>query len=162
MANPYVYREPLKGQRGFYNRLSELNRVASRIAADRPQSVSVVGGPRTGKTSLLNYLRDPAQQAQYLGEPSGYVFVCLYLKEERPDNPEAFFSQVQADLRRSGQGDLTPSYSGFSELVKQLMQEGRKLVVFCDDFDQVTLHRGFPVDFFSFMRSIANSNDVGM
>lgn len=161
MNNPYVYREPLKGRAGFYNRISELTRIISRSAADGPQSVSVVGPPRTGKTSLINYLCDPAQRAQDLDDPSRYVYLCLYLREDPPGSPEAFFARMQAALQRSGQGAMGPGYDGFLALVEQLMQEGRKLVLFLDDFDQVTLHRGFPLDFFSFMRSIANSNDVG-
>ena len=161
MHNPYVYKEPLKGRAGFFNRLSEYMRIISRSAADSPQSVSVVGGPRMGKTSLLNYLCDPAQRARYLNDPLRYVFLCLYLKEKPPDSPEAFFSQMRAALQDCGQGTMVPTYDGFVALVEQLMQEGRKLVIFCDDFDQVTLHPGFPLDFFSFLRAIANSNDVG-
>lgn len=161
MNNPYVYREPLKGRAGFYNRVSELTRIISRSAADGPQSVSVVGPPRTGKTSLINYLCDPAQRAQDLDDPSRYVYLCLYLKDEPPGSPEAFFARMQAALQGSGQGAMEPTSEGFRALVEQLMQEGRKLVLFLDDFDQVTLHQGFPLDFFSFMRAIANSNDVG-
>lgn len=161
MNNPYLYREPLKGQSGFYNRASEITRIASRIAADRPQSVSVVGGPRTGKTSIINCLCDPAKQEQYLEDPSRYLYLCLCLKEHTPTSPEAFFRLLQVALQNKGQGAMAPNYEGFSDFVKKLMQEGKKLVIFFDDFDQVTLHQGFPIDFFSFMRSIANSNDVG-
>ena len=56
---------------------------------------------------------------------------------------------------------MEPNYDGFNDLVKQLMQEEKKLVVFCDDFGVVTQHQNFPLDFFSFMRSLANSHDLG-
>ena len=161
MANPYVYEKPLKGQEGFYNRASEITRISSRIAAERPQSVSIVGGPRMGKTSLLNLLGDPTVQSGYLDDPSQYVCPHLFLKEQPVSNPEAFFAQLGAALQACGQEGMKPTYEGFNDLVKQLMQEGRKLVVFLDDFGLVTQNPGFPVDFFSFMRSMANSNDVG-
>ena len=41
------------------------------------------------------------------------------------------------------------------------MQAGRKLVLFLDDFGFVTQNESYPLDFFSFMRSVANSHDVG-
>lgn len=160
MVNPYVYQEPLKGRAGFFGRHSELMRVSSRIAADRPQSVSVVGAPLTGKTSMLNWLNDPAAQAEYLDDPAQYVFLFLGLRTQSPGNPQTFFAQLDAALRQGGHGDMAHSYQGFDGLVRRLMQEGRKLVVFCDDFELVTSNQGFPLDFFSFMRSIANSNNV--
>lgn len=161
MVNPYSYQAPLKGRAGFFGRHSELMRISSRIAADRPQSVSVVGAPLTGKTSMLNWLTDPAAQAEYLDDPAQYVFLFLGLRAQTPDTPQTFFAQLDAALRQGGHGDMAPTYNGFDGLVRRLMQEGRKLVVFCDDFELVTSNRGFPLEFFSFMRSVANSNDVG-
>jgi len=60
MTNPYVYAQPIQGRDGFYGRASELTRISSRIAAETPQSVCVVGEPKSGKTSLINFLCDPA------------------------------------------------------------------------------------------------------
>lgn len=157
MTNPYVYQEPLQGRQGFYNRVSELVRASSRITADRPQSVAIVGGPRTGKTSLLRRLCDPSD----LAEPARYVLLYLGLKAASPRHPDAFFAQVDLNLRQAGHAGMAPGYDGFNQLVKQLMQEGRKLVLFCDDFDLVTRNPRFSVDFFSFLRSVANSHDVG-
>ena len=102
MTNPYVYNEPLNGQEGFCNRASEITRISSRIAADRPQSVSIVGQQRMGKTSLLNLLCDPAAQAEYLDDPAQYVILCLKLKEQPPDNPEAFFAHMETTLQACG------------------------------------------------------------
>lgn len=161
MVNPYSYKAPLKGRAGFFGRHSELMRVSSRVAAGRPQSVSVVGAPLTGKTSMLNWLNDPAAQAEYLDDPAQYVFLFLGLRAHAPDTPQTFFAQLGAALQQGGHGDMVPTYKGFDGLVRRLMQEGRKLVVFLDDFELVTSNRGFPLEFFSFMRSVANSSDVG-
>jgi serine/threonine-protein kinase len=161
MANPYVYQTPIVGRAGFFGRHSELTRISSRIAADRPQSVSVVGTPRSGKTSMLNWLNDAGSRAEYLGDPAQYVFLFLRLRAQPPGDPPSFFAQLDAALRQGSHGGMAATYSGFDGLVRRLMQEGRKLVVCCDDFEQVTANQGFPLDFFSFMRSIANSNNVG-
>ena len=161
MANPYIYKEPLQGKDGFFNRRSELMRIASRVAADRPQSVSVVGEMKVGKTSLLHYLCDPQIMSDYLDDPASYICLFLALSQNTPDHPEAFFARMGAALEEQGELSMAASYDGFSDLVKQLMQNNRKLVLFCDDFGLVTQSSGYPLDFFSFMRSIANSNDVG-
>ena len=161
MANPYIYDRPIADRERFYNRHSEITRIYSRIAAGRPQSVSIVGQPRTGKTSLLNWLCDPASQADYLHDPALYVYLLLSLKETPPDHPEAFFAQVDEALRKTGQGAMAPTYDGFRNLVERLMGEGKKWVLFCDDFHVVTQNPAFPLDFFSFLRSVANNNDVG-
>ncbi len=159
--NPYVHRRPVTGSAGFFNRTSEIRRISSRVAADRPQSVSIVGEPGIGKTSLLNWLCDPTSQAEYLDNPASYVTLLLSLGTESPQSPEAFFSLVKEVLESTDGGTMAPSYGGFNELVKLLMQEQRKLVLFCDDFGVITQNRNFPLDFFSFMRSLANSNDIG-
>jgi serine/threonine-protein kinase len=161
MENPFVYKEPLRGKEGFCNRASEITRIASRMAAERPQSVSVVGELRSGKTSLFRYLCDPQVQAEYLEDPGQCVLLFLDLKSRPPDGPPAFFERLDRALREAGQEGMKSGYDGFGDRVKKLMQEGRKLVLLLDDFGLVTRHSGFPIDFFSFMRSIANSNDVG-
>ena len=161
MDSPYVHRHPIAGNAGFYNRTSEIMRISSRVAANRPQSVSIVGEPGIGKTSLLNWLCDPVSQEKYLDNPESYVTLLLGLGSEPPENPDVFFAQVRAALESSNKGTMEPSYDGFNDLVKLLMQEERKLVLFCDDFGVVTQHPNFPLDFFSFMRSLANSNDLG-
>ena len=73
MPNPYSYEGAIQGAEGFRNRASEITRITSRIAAERPQSVSVVGSGRSGKSSLVNYLLDPSVQAEYLDDPSQYL-----------------------------------------------------------------------------------------
>ena len=161
MSNPYVFKEPIQGKRGFHNRTSELTRLSSRMAAERPQSVSVVGGLRAGKTSLVNMLCDPESQADYLDDVNRHIILRLRLAYDTPNSPLDFFKRLDAALRYAGDVSMEPTYDGFSGVVKKLMQEGRKLVLCMDDFGEVTRNDGFPIDFFSFMRSIANSNDVG-
>ena len=125
MSNPYVYDRALTGREGFHNRSSELMRICSRVTADRPQSVSVVGAPQTGKTSLLNYLLDLETRSEALENPDEYIFLVLSLAEETPDTPEAFFRLLASRVSAGGHGDMEASHDGFSELVKRLMAEGR-------------------------------------
>jgi serine/threonine-protein kinase len=161
MANPYEYRGPIRDPARFFNRTAEIMRVSSRIITERPQSVSIVGAPRTGKTSLLNWLCDPGSRATYLREPDRYVYLLVCLEDDPPASPEAFFARFQAVAQRDAGIAMGPTFDGLNELVKGLMQEGRRLVVFLDDFGLVTSNTAFTLDFFSFMRSMANSHEVG-
>ena len=133
----------------------------SRIAAERPQSVSVVGPTQTGKSSLINCLFDLAAQEEYLDDPSMYVLLPLRMQYDTPATPEAFFERVRLALGYAGVERMSPDYDGFSDVVCNLMSEERRMILFLDDFGEVTKNEGFPFDFFSFMRSIANSYDVG-
>ncbi len=152
---------PLAGASGFCNRNSEIMRITSRIAAERPQSVSIVGEPKSGKTSLLHWLGAPQCQAKYLDDPGSFVFLRLDLASAPPRDPDAFFALLVDAWRDRGEGSIEPSYDGIADWVRRLMQEGRRLVVLLDDFGRVTASAAFPVGFFSFLRSIANGSDVG-
>ena len=72
--NPYTNRVMINNKRFFFNRFSEIERIFSRIGGERPQSVSVVGKRKIGKSSLLFHVftEEIAQESfsatgQYLG-----------------------------------------------------------------------------------------------
>ncbi len=161
MSNPYQFDRPIEEPAGFFNRTSELTRIASRIAAERPQSVSVVGPACSGKTSLVNWLCHPEAQKQYLDDPARYLLIRMRLGFDPPETPIAFFERVNRALIWHEEEEIEATYDGFDGLVRRVMKQERKLIVFLDDFGLVTRNAGFPLDFFSFMRSLANSHDVG-
>ncbi|HOT02427.1 MAG TPA: ATP-binding protein, partial [Acidobacteriota bacterium] len=57
--NPYLDRVAIRDIHRFFGRRREVTRIFSRIGAARPQSVSVVGERRIGKSSLLNHIASP-------------------------------------------------------------------------------------------------------
>ncbi|HSE99153.1 MAG TPA: ATP-binding protein, partial [Blastocatellia bacterium] len=57
--NPYLNRVAIKDPRQFFGRSREVSKIFSRIGASRPQSISVVGERRIGKSSLLYYINHP-------------------------------------------------------------------------------------------------------
>jgi len=161
MKTPYQYTTPISSPDQFFNRSSEITRITSRIAAERPQSVSIVGGPRMGKTSIVNYLCHPDVQAQYLDDPTKNLLLHLDLNKLKPETPEQFFQCIAQALSKLSGETMDCTFDGFNAQVKKFMQDRLKLVLFMDDFGLVTQQSGFPLEFFSFMRSVANSNDVG-
>lgn len=159
ITNPYMYDRPLRREQ-FTNRRTEIVWIASRLTATHPQSVSIVGEPGMGKTSLVSWLSHEASRGDYLDDPARYVSLLLSLKDHPVGHPDAFFARVREALETTGYGPMTPSMEGFRSAVKRLMEDRKKVVVFCDDFEEITTNPAFPVEFFAFLRSIANTHDV--
>src|SRR5262245_11973833 len=99
VPNPYLNRTAIKDDRGFFGRRRELSTIFSRIDAAEPQSVSIVGERRIGKSSLLRALLRRRQL--FLRRPDEYVFVYLDLHETAHTGVTEFFSAVVNELNRS-------------------------------------------------------------
>ena len=161
MDNPYRHHDQITEPERFYGRKGIITRIYSRIGVDRPQSMSIVGEPKIGKSSLLQILYHEQTKRDYLDDPDSCLYISMPLKEEHLDGPQAFF-QVVLDRVRNQTSALAdtmaePSYDGFGRLVEALESSERKLILFMDDFNMATQDKRFPLEFFSFLRSIANN-----
>ena len=72
MNNPFNFGSPVSPQ-GLYGRRYELRRIAGRIM-QHGQSSAIIGEPRTGKTSLLNYLVSSAGGEKLFGDVRNRIF----------------------------------------------------------------------------------------
>jgi serine/threonine-protein kinase len=149
--------------------------VQQRIYADRPQCVSVVGDPKIGKTTFLDWLDETARNADPV-PPAGTRFVRLDLTGTAADSPSVFLRAVLENLRATPAGGEEPSarmsaipgptdasprtYAALESEVQSLAQTGGRLILLLDDFDRVTASQAFPPTFFSFLRSLANNFPV--
>ncbi|HEY7544350.1 MAG TPA: ATP-binding protein, partial [Blastocatellia bacterium] len=79
-SNPYLNRVAIKDPRQFFGRAREVSKIFSRIGASRPQSISVVGERRIGKSSLLQYINNPEVRLRHLDRPASFVFVFIDLQ----------------------------------------------------------------------------------
>ena len=77
--NPYLNRMAIKDTRNFFGRRQEIATIMSRIGAGDPQSVSIIGERKIGKSSLLRALF--TQNEAYLGRRDEYVFIYSDLQE---------------------------------------------------------------------------------
>jgi eukaryotic-like serine/threonine-protein kinase len=163
MKNPYLNRVAIRDINQFYGRRKEIARIFSRLGASRPQSVSIVGERRIGKSSLLNYIYSPVVRGEQLDSVNNYIFIFMDLQQKRYETIEAFFTDfleliVQAvaePLPLRGQ-----DFDGVRKVFAELHRRGRKLIVLLDEFDVITANQAFNLDFFSFLRSAANNYDL--
>src|SRR5215468_7640113 len=95
-VNPYLNRTAIKDDRGFFGRSRELATIFSRIDAGEPQSVSIVGERRIGKSSLLRAVS--RRKERLLRRPDEFVFAYLDLHEKVHGDTSHFFAALIEEL----------------------------------------------------------------
>ncbi|HWP45061.1 MAG TPA: protein kinase [Blastocatellia bacterium] len=164
LPNPYLNRVAIKDPRQFFGRSREVSKIFSRIGASRPQSISVVGERRIGKSSLLYYINHPDVRARMLDRAESYAFIFIDLQQKRRLTLTEFFKELFALIAKEiGDESVTglePAFDSVRAVLERFRSDGRKLVVLFDEFDAITTNRAFDLEFYSFLRSIANNYDV--
>jgi serine/threonine-protein kinase len=163
-TNPYLNRVAIKNPAHFYGRKREVSKIFSRIGASRPQSISVVGDRRIGKSSLLNFIANREVRERFLERPDSYIFAFVDLQQKRRLTAKEFFKELFTIVTRET-GDKTiaklePGFDSVRDMLERFRAQGRKLIVLFDEFDAITTNRAFDLEFYSFLRSIANNYDV--
>jgi len=163
--NPYLNRVMIRDPHDFYGRKSEVQRIYARIAAgSRPQSISIVGERRIGKSSLLHYLYHPDNRKKFLTNPETYVFALMDFQEERMAALKDFFAAIfeafAQELGDDFKTSFSPDYQGFRSLVRSLDGRGIRMIVLFDEFEMVTSNKLFDPEFFAFFRSMANKYNI--
>ena len=157
------YQQPVTDIKNFIGRSSLTAKIYSRIGAGRPQSVSIVGDLKIGKTSLLNYLTDSQIMKKYLDNPASYFFVTVSVNENNIQTLEQFVKILSDQISEKSHYPFDTAlsyYDWFKKAAEALTKEGRKLIIFLDDFNLITQNENFPLEFFSFLRSMANNYNV--
>jgi len=161
--NPYLNRVMIQDPGHFYGRRRELSRIFSRIGVERPQSVSVVGERRIGKSSLLFQISVPEVQKEYLSGTSSPIVIFLDFQQMRNIALEDFFAALSAQIRRVDPeiaGSESKSYRAFQQVQERLSERNKQLVLLFDEFDAITSNPVFDRDFYAFLRSVANNAAV--
>ena len=166
LKNPYLNRVMIRNTDDFYGRKSEVKKICARIGASRPQSISIVGERRIGKSSLLHYIYHPENRTKYLQHPNDYLFIFIDFQEKHQIDIPQFLEFIIKSLLRECKKDLDldsnlqPDYQDFKKLVSALDQNSLKIIMIFDEFEVVTKNPNFDMEFFSFFRSIANNFNI--
>ena len=162
--NPYLNRVAIKDPAQFFGRAREVSKIFSRIGSSRPQSISVVGERRIGKSSLLYYINHPQVRARFLDSSDSYTFAFIDLQQKRRLTLTEFFKELFSLIAKEVNDEsithYEPAFDSVRALLENFRRQGRKLVVLFDEFDAITTNRAFDLEFYSFLRSIANNYDV--
>jgi AAA+ ATPase superfamily predicted ATPase len=165
MSNPYLNRVMVKQREGFFGRTNEVRRIYSRLSAIPPGSVSIVGDRKIGKSSLLSHLHSRQSRNKNLEQPEKMVMVFLDLQQQKNMTLETFvkmlLSMVAHELRgRLEISDCDSNLEGVRDMVQRLDENGYRLAILLDEFEAVTTNQNFDLEFFSFLRYLANHYNV--
>src|SRR5262249_15557633 len=101
---------------------------------------------------------------RFLDRADSYAFAFIDLQQKRRLSLTEFFKELFALLgKETGDDSLTrlePSFDALRGVLENFRRDGRKLVVLFDEFDAITTNHAFDLEFYSFLRSIANNYDV--
>jgi hypothetical protein len=163
--NPYLNRVMIKHREDFFGRTQEIKRVYARLNANPPGSISIVGDRKIGKSSLLNHIYTKHNRNLYLEQPEKMVMVFLDLQEQKGMSMESFVRTLlgiaQFELRgRVEVADCSLDLDGIKTLVQRLDAVGFRLAILLDEFEGVTTNANFSLEFFSFLRFLANHYNV--
>ncbi len=159
IKNPYLNRVMIKNIHDFFGRKKELRRIFSRISAYRPQSISIVGIPRIGKSSLLYYISQQEVYKKYIENWDKYLFIMIDLQGKKFEGKDGFFKEAILKIKNSVkelnfEGNLDSE--GFLKIIEKLEKMEFKVILLLDEFESITMNESFGEGFFSFLRSIAN------
>ncbi len=163
-GNPYLNRVMIPHPSMFFGRNSVVKRITSRICAQRPQSVSIVGERRIGKSSLLNYLRNPQTRLQLMEDAERTICLFIDFQQLRTIDEGQFLQLIYGELKKTLKDQiemkLSPDHEGMRFLCEQITQSDYKLVMLFDEFESVTKNERVGAQFYSFLRSLANNYTV--
>jgi serine/threonine-protein kinase len=151
--------------RDFHGRKQEVRRIYARLNATPPGSVSIVGDRKIGKSSLLNYIYMEQNRRTYLEDPKRMIMVFLDFQRERAMTMEAFvgalLTMAQLELRdQITVSDCSRDLDGVKDLVERLHKKGFRLLILLDEFDCITTNSNFDLEFFAFLRYLANHYNI--
>ena len=163
--NPYLNRVMIQNPREFFGRRREVRRIYSRIDASHPQSISVVGDRRIGKSSLLNFVHSKSNRRQHMTTAADTIFVYLDFQGKAdfdvPKFIDYLFNSMAVETGdKTCFRDCDRTLDELKNVIEKMHGQGKRMIVMMDEFECITSNDNFEAQFFSFLRSLANSYRV--
>lgn len=136
-GNPFNFGSPVSPDR-FYGRRDVLNHIGNRIGARTAQSVNLIGLRRSGKTSVLRYVR--SRLNEFCVEAQKPVLVSLDLQNQRFHTPDGLVEGLRRGIKEKtgeapweSEGDAWDIQDG----LEGLRDRGFRLIVLLDEFEAI-------------------------
>lgn len=108
-ASPFITGAPITQPRYFFGREKELKRLFNLLKCHPLQNAAIIGKKRSGKTSLLHYLKNitttPAEQlrlgqkSDWLPHPENYRWIFVDLQDARMQSREGLLKYILESLK---------------------------------------------------------------
>jgi len=110
-TSPFITGNPITHPRYFFGRQKELKRLFDLLKRRPLQNAAIIGKRRSGKTSLLHYLKNitttpteqlrPGQKSDWLGHPENYRWIFVDFQDSRLQNREGLLRYILESLKMS-------------------------------------------------------------
>jgi hypothetical protein len=157
--NPYYDTVSVRDLDMLFGREDELQEIYE--LSKKQQSISIVGLPNIGKSSILHHIGERELQERLEYNLEHHTFVLLDLRDYLQKTPDDFFRAVceqiivQSPQMQGFELSVEKGQDQFARLLQHIHGTGQRLVLLMDAFDRVTLNTAFDPAFFSFLRSLA-------
>lgn len=162
--NPYLNRLPVRDPSRFYGRKREIRRILEGLAADPPQSFSLVGDRRIGKSSTLHQIQHPDVLGANVPETLRAALRLRYhdFQGGVPADEAAFLTFLAGEIAEATgtPRPTTASRESVVDLLRRADRDGLRLVLMWDEFEVVTRHKALDLDVYSFLRSLAQNHKL--
>ncbi|MEH2392324.1 MAG: ATP-binding protein [Nostoc sp.] len=108
-ASPFITGAPITQPRYFFGREKELKRLFNLLKRHPLQNAAIIGKKRSGKTSLLHYLKNitttsaeqlrPEQKFDWLPHPENYCWIFVDLQDARMQSREGLLKYILESLK---------------------------------------------------------------
>jgi AAA+ ATPase superfamily predicted ATPase len=173
-VNPFRPHSPIWRPSNFFGRSRETRQVLQSLR--NGQSVSIVGPPKCGKTSLLNYVADIDVFQRHALRAGEYIFVHIDVLSVRGksladvEQDVCFFRLREEITRQVKESNVTvgtklekatrqvgsrTAYFGLTTLFRTAFENGLKPIVVLDNFDSLAKNTRLSGSFFDALRAFA-------
>lgn len=137
-TNPFIVGTPVPPER-FYGRHEQREHIKTRLGGNVPECVSIVGMRRSGKSSLLRYIRERTQE--FLS-PDRLIIVPLNLQDRRFHTPEGITEGLRRRIEKTTghtpwQHNENDDVWAIHDGLERLRDEGQRLLILIDEFEQI-------------------------
>jgi len=147
-VNPFHIQGRINDLKLFYGRNKELSTIWGFLRND--MNVSIVGNRQLGKSSLLWYIKEKANEVlKDAHKPRPEVF---YFDMETIRSEEEFFDGLAKELK------LKEKHPTSRELERKL--EGKRVILCLDEFDRTAHNDKFSDDFFGILRGLTQGENL--
>ncbi|MFZ5915484.1 MAG: AAA-like domain-containing protein [Chloroflexota bacterium] len=175
--NPFRPHTPVWQLENFFGRSREAKLVLQSLR--NGQCVSIVGPPKRGKTSFLNYIADIDVFQRYALRVGEHIFVRIDVKSVQGlsladvEQETCFFclrGEIIQQVKESNitlaqkleqateQVRLHTAYFGLTTLFRTAFENGLKPIVVLDNFDSLAMNTRLSENFFTALRAFATSH----
>lgn len=108
-TSPFITGNPISNPWCFFGREKELKRLFNLLKRQPLQNAAIIGKKRSGKTSLLQYLKNitttpteqlrPGQKSDWLPHPKNYRWIFVDFQDSRLHNREGLLRYILESLK---------------------------------------------------------------